>query len=154
MKPRYSGGGGEILVSATNTGLGKGFRGKHSFFSIVPRISKEYMDSRFPLTSHISFSLPVIPATSDRYRYTSGLGLKDLTKSTVTMFLNTEAYGESSADFLIEFETMVLVPFEKTTHWILDLEPSFSRAGPTSGKIESESYAFIISSMPGSSSLT
>ena len=53
--------------------------------------------------------------------------------------LKTEACGDRSGDLCTEFETMEVVPLEKTTAVIDELEARDLRAGGTSGKVESES---------------
>lgn len=66
-----------------------------------------------------------------------------LTSATVTICLKTEACGLRSGDDFTEFVTMVSVPLEKTTAVIPGFKDRVSKAGGTSGKTDSESYAFI-----------
>src|SRR3954452_877372 len=105
----------------------------------IPTALAPTTSNGFPLTSHISSSLPTFSTHCAGYLYTSGAGLNDLTKSTVISVLNTDAYGDSSSDLVTEFETIVFVPLEKTTHSISGWDESLLRAGATSGKIDSES---------------
>ena len=118
----------------------------------IPMALAPTISNGFPLTSHISSSWPTFLVHCARYLYTSGAGLNERTKSTVMMSLKMDAYGDSSSDLYTEFESMVFVPFEKTTHSMLACDESFFSAGSTSEKMGRESYARMRPSMLESSS--